>query len=181
MLRSLSMAPLVFALAIPALAQQTTGAQQDVRQQVEAFMAKLVDAYNRGDIKAVLAMNDPNSLAITGRYMTSGLQEVEGEIQNELNMGGRFTAMNVDGVRPIGKDVVVADGRWDFSYTANPAGSHFQGYWLRVFAREGGEWKSVAVSYTRAISPISGAATGTTGAQPTTGTTAPAAAEKDHK
>ena len=173
--RVLSLATIVVGLATPGFAQQTTGAQDDMRQQVEAYNAKWVAAYNSGDVKAVLALSGPDAFGIDPSGMLTGAQKIAGRIENNAKMGIKFTALSVDEVRQLGKDAVVAGGPYTVTFTANPAGSEFQGYWLRVLAREGGELKGVASSFTRKASPAPAVATGTTGAQPTTGPSTPPA------
>ena len=53
-LRSFVLAVSLVVLATSATAQQaSTSSQQDVRQEVEAFVAKYLDAYNRKDAAGV--------------------------------------------------------------------------------------------------------------------------------
>lgn len=174
MLRSLSIAIVAVSLATPALAQQSTGSQQDVRQQVEAWVNKWVEAYNKGDAKAILAMNGPNACTITSTGMTCGEQKIEQVVLNVIKMGPHFT-MTVNEARPIGRDGATAAGSYRVTFTNNPATSQVEGNWLRVLERQGNDWKSVASSFTPLTTPTPGVATGTTGAQPTTGTSTPPA------
>ena len=166
MLRSLSMAMLAVSLTTPAFAQQP---QQDARQQVEAWISKWVDAYNKGDAKAVLAMNDPNACTITTTGMACG-QKIEQVVLNVMKMGPRFT-MTVNDARPIGRDGATAAGSYRVTYSNNPAASQIDGNWLRVFQRQGNEWKSVASSFTPTTPPAPAVASGAQ--QPTTGTSTP--------
>jgi uncharacterized protein (TIGR02246 family) len=174
MLRSLSMAMLAVSLAAPAFAQQTTGSQQDVRQQIEAWSNKWVEAYNKGDAKAVLAMADPKACAINPRGMVCGSQKIEGLIQDVLKLGPHFT-LKVDEVQPIGKDSAMAAGSYRVTFTNNPARSEEEGNWLRVFERRGNDWMTIASSFTPLAAPAPGVATGTTAPQPATGTSTPPA------
>jgi ketosteroid isomerase-like protein len=173
--RVLSLAAVAVVLAAPGFAQQITEAQKDVRQQVEAYTAKWTEAYNSGNAKAVLAMSVPDAFGIDPSGLLSGAQKVEGRIENNAKMGIKFTAMTVDEIRQVGKDAVVAGGSYTVTFTANPAGSQFEGYWLRVLAREGGEWKGTAASFTRKASPAPAVAAGTTAPQPTAGSSTPLA------
>src|SRR5258708_15432762 len=136
---------------------------------------------NGGDAKALLAMSAPDAFSIDPSGMLSGAQKIEGRIENNVKMGIKFTVMKVDDVRQVGKDAAVAGGPYTVTFTANPAGSQFQGYWLRVLAREGGEWKGVASSFTRSGGPTPAVAAGTTAAQPTTGTNTPTATQTNTK
>ena len=99
------------------------------------------------------------------------------EIEDEAKMAGKIT-LKVDQVRAIGNDAALAAGPYQITYTAKPAGSQFEGNWLRVFERQAGDWKIIASTFTPATTPTATTATGTTGVQPSTGTSTPPATGK---
>jgi ketosteroid isomerase-like protein len=107
----------------------------------------------------------------------TGAQNYEERVQDEAKMGGKIT-LKVDQVRAVGKDGALAAGSYQITYAANPAGSQFEGNWLRVFARQAADWKIIASTFTPVTTPT---ATGATGAQPPTGTSTPPATGKTLK
>ena len=154
-LRSLSLAPLALALAVPALAQQGGAAPQKARQQVEDFMQKFKDAYNSGDGDTLAKLIDPASFGVSDRGTISGNDRVERAVQNEAKLGGKVTELRVDQVRSLGRGTVVATGPYAVSYShpGNERPLTIQGTWLQVLQHEKGGWKSVAASYTPLTRP----------------------------
>jgi uncharacterized protein (TIGR02246 family) len=181
MLRLLSLATFAVVLSVPAVAQQKDAAAQQVtRQQIEALTAKWVEAFNAGDGKAVAALYSADNISINPLGMMTGAQNYEERVQHEVKMGGKIT-LKVDQVRAIGNDAALAAGPYQITYTANRAGSQFEGNWLRVFEREAADWKIVASTFTPVTTPTATTATGATGAQPSTGTSTPPATGKTLK
>ena len=178
--RSLGMAMLAISVATPAFAQQSPGSQQQARQQqaarqqVEAWVSQWVEAYNRGDARAVLAMSDPNACTIDLAGKVCGLPKIEQRLQEVMKSGARLT-LNVDEVRPTGRDAATAAGSYRVTFVNDPATSQAEGNWLGVLERQGTDWKGVASSFTRLATPAPAVATGSTAAQPTTGTSTPPA------
>src|SRR5258708_37746416 len=123
--RVLSLATVVVVLAAPGFAQRTTDAQ-DVRQQVEAFTVKWVETYNGGDAKALLAMSAPDAFSIDPSGMLSGAQEIEGRIENNVQVGIKITGMKADDDRQGGQDRAGAGGPYTGTFTANPARAQLQ-------------------------------------------------------
>jgi uncharacterized protein (TIGR02246 family) len=182
MLRLVGLATFAVVLAVPAVAQQKdAAAQQRSRQQIEAFTAKWIEAFNKGDGKAIAAMYSPDNIAINRLGMITGAQNYsfEDRVRDDARMGGKI-ALTVDQVRALGKDAALAAGHYQVTYTANPAGSRFEGNWLRVFEREAGDWKIIASTFTPVTTPAA-TTTGGKGPQPSTGTTTPPAAGKTLK
>lgn len=151
-LRSLSLAPLALALAVPALAQQNGAAPPKARQQVEAFMQKWKDAYNSGDGDTLAKLIDPASFGVSDRGTISGNDRVERAMQNEAKLGGKVTELSVEQVRSLGRGAVVATGPYAVTYS-NPRPLTIQGTWMQVLHHEKGGWKSVAASYTPLTRP----------------------------
>jgi ketosteroid isomerase-like protein len=149
MMRSLAVAALVVGLASPALAEQKTGTTADpkARQEIEAFMNKWVDAYNRADGNTLISMTANESFGVGDRGVMTGDQRIERIVQNEQKSGGKVTNLRVEEVRMIGKNSAVAAGPYTVTYS-NPRPLTLEGTWLQVLEREHGAWKSVATSYT---------------------------------
>lgn len=148
-MRSLAIAALVLALASPALAEQKSGATADpkARQEIETFMNKWVDAYNRADGDTLISMTANDSFGVGDRGVMVGDQRIERIVQNERKSGGKVTNFRVEEVRMIGKNSAVAAGPYTVTYS-NPRPLTLEGTWLQVLEREHGSWKSVATSYT---------------------------------
>ncbi len=149
MMRSLAVAALVVGLASPALAEEKTGATASpkVRQEIEAFMNKWADAYNRADGNALVSMTANDSFGVGDRGVMTGDQRIERIVRNEQKSGGKVTNLRVEEVRMIGKNSAVAAGPYTVTYS-NPRPLTLEGTWLQVLEREHGAWKSVATGYT---------------------------------
>ena len=168
MFRSLGAAMLVLSVATPALAQQSTGTQQDVRQQAEAWINRWQDAINKGDVNAVVNMVDPNGCTINATGgLACGRQKIQERVESAIKRGPTYT-MRVAEARPIGNEGAAAVGQYTITYRNPPAGTppRVEGYWLRVLARQGDDWKSLASSFTPDLSRM---ATQISRAQPTAG------------
>src|SRR5215472_11687880 len=83
MMRSLAVATIVLGLASPAIAQQTGAADQKARQEIEAFMSKWVDAYNRGDGDTLVSLAAGDSFGVGDRGVMTGDQRIDRMVQNE--------------------------------------------------------------------------------------------------
>jgi ketosteroid isomerase-like protein len=158
MMRSLGVAVLAVGIASPALAQQGGTADQKSRQQIEAFMNKWVDAYNRGDGNTLTTLIATDSFGVGDHGVMTGDQRIERMVQNEAKSGGKVTELRVADVRMIGRNSAVAAGPYKVTYS-NPRPLTLEGTWLQVLERDHGAWKSVASSYTPKFNrPGSGAA-----------------------
>jgi uncharacterized protein (TIGR02246 family) len=174
MLRLLGLATIAVVLSVPAVAQQKDAAAQQVTQQIEALTAKWVEAFNKGDGKAVAARYSADNIAINPLGMMTGAKNYEERVQHEAKMGAKL-ALKVDQVRVMGNDAALAAGPYQITYTANRAGSKFEGNWLRVFEREAADWKIIASTFTPITTPTATTGASATGAQPSTGTSTPPA------
>src|SRR5690348_12397453 len=98
MMRSLAVAALVVGLASPTLAEQKTGATASpkVRQEIEAFMNKWADAYNRADGNALVSMSANDSFGVGDRGVMTGDQRIERIVRNEQKSGGKVTNLRVE-------------------------------------------------------------------------------------
>jgi ketosteroid isomerase-like protein len=147
MMRSLAVAAIVLGLASPANAQQTGAADQKARQEIEAFMNKWVDAYNRGDGDTLVSLAAGDSFGVGDHGVMTGDQRIDRMVQNERKSGGKVTALRVEEVRMVGRNAAVVAGPYTVTYS-NPRPLTLEGTWLQVLEREHGAWKSVATSYT---------------------------------
>jgi ketosteroid isomerase-like protein len=147
MMRSLAIAALVIGLAGPAVAEQKSTADQKTRQEIEAFMNKWVDAYNRADGNTMISMTASDSFGVGDHGVMTGDQRIERIIQNEQKSGGKVTNLRVEEVRMIGRNAAVAAGPYTVTYS-NPRPLTLEGTWMQVLEREHGAWKSVATGYT---------------------------------
>lgn len=167
-MRSLAVAALVVGLASPALAEQKAGTTADLkaRQEIEAFMSKWVDAYNRGDGNTMISMTATDSFGVGDHGVMTGDQRIERIIQNEQKSGGKVTNLRVEEVRMLGKNSAVAAGPYTVTYS-NPRPLTLEGTWMQVLEREHGAWKSVATGYTPKFNRPS--AEGASNPQPSSG------------
>ena len=147
MMRSLAIAALVLGLASPAMAEQKSAADQKTRQEIETFMSKWVDAYNRADGNTMMSMTASDSFGVGDHGVMTGDQRIERIIQNEQKSGGKVTNLRVEEVRMIGRNAAVAAGPYTVTYS-NPRPLTLEGTWMQVLERERGAWKSVATGYT---------------------------------
>jgi ketosteroid isomerase-like protein len=147
MMRSLAIAALVLGLASPAAAEQKSAADQKTRQEIETFMNKWVDAYNRADGNTMMSMTASDSFGVGDHGVMTGDQRIERIIQNEQKSGGKVTNLRVEEVRMIGRNAAVAAGPYTVTYS-NPRPLTLEGTWMQVLEREHGAWKSVATGYT---------------------------------
>jgi uncharacterized protein (TIGR02246 family) len=176
MLRLISLATFAVVLTVPAVAQQKVAAtQQRTQQQIKAVTAKWEEAFNSGDGKTVAALYSADNIAVNRLGMRTGTQDYEKRVQDEAKLGAKIT-LSVDQVRAMGNDAALAAGAYQIGYTANPAGSQFEGNWLRVFERQGSDWKIIASTFTPVGTPAAA-----TAAQPSTGTSTPPATGKTPK
>jgi ketosteroid isomerase-like protein len=169
-MRSLTIAVLAVGLAGPVFAQQGNAAQQDARQQIEAFTRTWVDAYNRGDGHTIAGLEAPHAIGVTDRGLLSGTQTIEQIIENEASMGGKVTGVRVDDVRMLGANAAVAVGPYTVSYSS-PKPMTIHGTWMRVLERRGKAWKAVATSFTPSTEPSSATTAGAASPQPSSGST----------
>jgi len=168
MMRSLAVAGLILGFASPAIAQQTGAADQKARQEIEAFMNKWVDAYNRGDGNTLMSLAAGDSFGVGDHGVMTGDQRIDRIVQNEQKSGGRVTNLRVDEVRMVGRNAAVAAGPYTVTYT-NPRPLTLEGTWLQVLEREHGVWKSVATSYTPKFNRTPPGAAGAGNPQPSSG------------
>src|SRR5689334_18221475 len=93
---------LAIAFAVPAFAQQTNVADQQMRRQIEAIVNQYVNALNRGDAQASAALFAPNAIAINtfGKYKKTSEQFRKSVVEKVHSMGLALTA-EIDDVEPI--------------------------------------------------------------------------------
>jgi uncharacterized protein (TIGR02246 family) len=150
--RALGVAILAVGIASPAVAQETSAAQQKAKAQIEAFMQRWTDAYNHGDAKTFAALIAPDSFGIGDRGVISGTERVERVEENEAKLGGKVASMHVEEVRMLGRNAAVAAGPYSVTYS-KPRPLTIQGTWMQVLERRHGGWRSIAASYTPMTAP----------------------------
>lgn len=168
--RSLAIAILAVGLATPALAQQSD-ARETVRQQIQGFMNQWVDAYNRGDGRAMAALTTADAFGVGDQGVVSGPERFERAVQHATAFGAKVTSLQVEQVRMIGRDAAVAAGPYSVTYN-NPQPLTAQGTWMQVLERQHGAWRSVAEGYTPANPPTAPAVAGAGNPQPSAGSSA---------
>ncbi|HWI28749.1 MAG TPA: nuclear transport factor 2 family protein [Stellaceae bacterium] len=166
--RAVGVGMLVIGMAGPALAQQASPSEQRGRQQIEAFMQKWMDAYNRGDAQTFSSLIAADSFAVGDRGVLSGNDRVARVMQNEATLGGKVTNFTVDQVRMLGRNAAVATGPYAVTYS-KPRPLTIQGTWMQVLERQRGAWKSIAASYTPMTAPRAAPETGASTAEPSSG------------
>jgi uncharacterized protein (TIGR02246 family) len=150
MRRLLSVAGLLtFALSVPATAQ--TAASPEMRQQVEAFLARHFEAVNRRDAHAIAADYVPESLAITSGWgMVTGPAAIEEHFRRGFSELPRAReTITVEQVQAIGKDAALAAGPFNLTI----AGSQVRGTFAFVIERRGNAWKVRLASFSRLAMP----------------------------
>ena len=139
---------LAIAFAVPAFAQQTNMADQQMRRQVEAIVKQYVDTLNRGDEQAYAALFAPNAITITpfGKDKKTSepdqsAQFRESVVEKVHSMGLALTA-EVDDVEPIfGGQGAMATASYTGTFTNTPATPQVRGNMLFVLEHAGDSWK----------------------------------------
>jgi ketosteroid isomerase-like protein len=143
MRRSMILIPMLavsFALPDFASAQQPNAADQKMRQQVESVVMQYVDAINKGNAQAYVALFAPNAIDINPYGKHTGAQLGE-NIERVHKMGLTLT-VKVDDVEPIfGGQGAMATAPYTGNFANNPGTTQVQGNLMFVLERAGDGWK----------------------------------------
>jgi hypothetical protein len=116
-----TLAGLAIGFAVPILAQEENAIDPEVRQQIEALIVELDEAYNRSDAAAIEALFTPDAVQVgeweSAGGMASGQQAIESWRQvpelAKTEMAEAVEAGYVDGIRAERECQLAIDrGRW---------------------------------------------------------------------
>ena len=139
-LRSLALSILA---AAAAFSQPTPPSSSD-EAQVRDLVARYVAAREHTDPRAVEALftSDADQLVSSGEWRKGRDAVVRGTVQSSQSTGGTRT-ITLESVRFIGRDVALADGRYEIS---GLAGGQTRRMWTSIIAtRTAGGWRIAAI------------------------------------
>jgi uncharacterized protein (TIGR02246 family) len=171
-LRSFVLAVSLVVFATSATAQQaSTSSQQDVRQEVEAFVAKYLDAYNRKDAAGVASLYAENGVLVPPGPMVTGKPNIEKAWRAVFDAGRTGLRYEIREVHPEG-DVVWSIGQ--FTVMSPEQGGILQerrGNFVNIYQKEGNDLKFRVHAFNFLPSPpaAAGASTTPTGTTSTNG------------
>jgi uncharacterized protein (TIGR02246 family) len=117
-----------------------------LRDQIEHLEATWLDAYQRGDGKAAAALVSNDVVVINAEGKTSGGGDLYAGIVDRYAKVAKLS-VKIDDVQPLGDNAAMATGNYVANVQANKGEWMEQGYWLRVYVREGNAWKVRASSF----------------------------------
>lgn len=135
-----------FVIAVALISSCGIAAADSLRDQIEHLEAAWLDAYQRGDGQAAAALvsNDVVVINSTGKAIGGG-DAYAHEVERYAGMAR--LSVKIDDVQPLGDNAAMATG----NYVANvkTGGGEWldQGYWLRLYVRDGDGWKIRASSF----------------------------------
>jgi uncharacterized protein (TIGR02246 family) len=167
-LRSFVLAVSLVILATSATAQQaSTASQPDVRQEVEAFVGRYLDAYNKKDAAAVASLYAENGILVPPGPMVTGKPNIEKAWRAVFDAGRTGLRYETREVHPEG-DVVWSIGQ--FTVMSPEQGGILQerrGNFVNLYQKEGNDLKFRVHAFNFLPSSPAAAGTSTT---PTMGT-----------
>lgn len=167
-LRPFALAVLMAGLAAPTAAQQAAmSGQQAVRQEVEAFTARYIDAYNRKDAAGVASLYAEGGVLVPPGPVAMGKENIEKAWRAVFDAGRTGLRYSIQQVGADG-NLVWAVGQFSvMSPEQSGVMQERQGNFANVYQREGSDLKFRVHAFNFLPSPP--ALTGTSTA-PTTGT-----------
>jgi uncharacterized protein (TIGR02246 family) len=126
---------LAIGFAVPTFAQEQNTVDPEVRQQIEAVLMKLGEAFNKHDPAAIAALYTQNAIRLESWWSEGALgqQAIEKSYAGMLaSMPGEFIGKVVQ-VYPIGNDMCVI--------TKDSEGALWKGYKTWICNRDADTWK----------------------------------------
>jgi len=144
----LAVAGLAIAFALPTFAQQTDTPDPKLREQLLSLAKKFDDAYNNGDVAAMVALQteDGVEVADTGpSYGREALQKHYVDLFQKVHFSNHLNTVDQYSPRVIGTagNEIWATGAWSATVKGQNFGPAEQkGYWSIISVREGDTWKA---------------------------------------
>jgi ketosteroid isomerase-like protein len=133
----LSLAGLAVGSAVPTLAQEQNTVDPEVRQQIEAVLMKLGEAYNKHDAAAITALYTQNAVQVwaweTAGGAATGQQAIEKRAAAMLASNPAKLLRKLIQVYPVGDEICAIS---EFEHTFGK-----KGYCVAIYVRELDEWK----------------------------------------
>ena len=129
-----ALAGLAISFAMPVLAQGTDTVDPKVRQQIEAALKKLEDAYNEYDAAAFAAGFTEYALELSGGGTAWGRKDIEERYVANLVSHPSKQSFKLVQIYPIGDDICAI---WEFFHYTTQT----KGHYTAIYVREGDTWK----------------------------------------
>ena len=130
----LTLAGLAVGIAVPVLAQEKDTVDPQVRQQIEAVVKKLEDAYDRYDAAAFAAGFTQYAVELSQGGMARGREEIEQRYAADLASHPSKQSFKLLQVCAVG-DAICAISEF-FHYNTQT-----KGHYAAIYVREGDTWK----------------------------------------
>ncbi|MGA8658836.1 MAG: nuclear transport factor 2 family protein [Chthoniobacterales bacterium] len=130
----LALAGLTIGFVVPALAQEKDTVSPEIRQQIEAVLKKLEEAYNRYDAAAFAAGFTEYAVELSLGGMARGRQEIEERYAADLASHPTKQSFKLVQVCAVG-DAVCAI--WEYLHF----NTQTKGHCATIYVREGDTWK----------------------------------------
>jgi uncharacterized protein (TIGR02246 family) len=141
-----ALAAVAFTAPAQAKSQQVSSADRQAIQQIDQ---KWMELENKGDAKGVTSLFTKDALQISVNGLKRGATEIERQLEAVQKMGVSIKMKSVDMMPVPGGKAVLEYGTYEVSYTNNPTTTNAHGNWMRLFVKEGSEWKIQAQNLTR--------------------------------
>jgi uncharacterized protein (TIGR02246 family) len=140
----LALVGLAISLALPTFAQEQNAVDPEVRQQIEAVVAKFEDAYNKNDAAAIATLYTADAAEVFEKESAGGSacgrEAVEQRYAAHFASNPSKLSLKLVEVYAIGDDVCAVS---EFS----PRFRSGKGHRTQIFVNEAGNWK-IRVAYT---------------------------------
>ncbi len=135
-----------FVLAVALICSSGIAAAASLRDQIEHLEAAWLDAYQRGDGKAAAALVSNDVVVINSAGKSSGGGD---DYASGVERYARIAKLSVkiDDVQPLGDNAAMATGNYVANVKTGGGAWLDQGYWLRLYVRDGDGWKIRASSF----------------------------------
>jgi len=140
------LAAIAFAPTVQAQSQQISSAD---RQAIEQIDRKWIEMENKGEAKGTSSLFTKDALQISVNGLRRGATEIERQLENVQKMGVSIKMRSTDMMPVPGGQAVIECGTYEVTYTNNPTTTNAHGNWMRLFVKDGSEWKIQAQDLTR--------------------------------
>jgi ketosteroid isomerase-like protein len=134
-IRLLVLVGLAISFAVPTLAQEQNTVDPEVRQQIEAVLVKLGEAYNKHDAAAITALYTQNAVQM---WDWENVGPFYGQQAIEKNYAGHFASSPGEFVDKLVQVSAIGNKISAISeYSVGP----YKGYNARIYVRDADTWK----------------------------------------
>ena len=141
-----------FLLAVAVMVSSATASAEPLRDQIGHLEAAWLDAYQRGDGKAAAALVSKDVVVINAEGRAVGGGDLYSASIARYAKAAKLS-IKIDDIQPLGEDAAMATGHYVANVKADKGEWTDQGYWLRLYVREGNAWKIRASSFSEKEPP----------------------------